>query len=338
MLGSEVAWDLRGEGEAGHPQARTVTEVAIDMPDAVEFLENGRHFESAGVLDRALESYASAAETAVDPALAAEALTHQSRVHRCRSEWESALESARRAQELARTANLGGMLAEAAIAEGNVLICRGEYQPAQRLFEQVLAMSDDPRVRGIALQNIGSIMAQQGNLGAAERSFAESFGCFRRAGYRLGEATALNNQGRVALDRGDAALALQVLEQAIVVARAVGYTELIALATVNIAEALVARGELARAEETASTALGYFASSGNRWREIECLRIIGAINERLGGVADAVRCYDRALCLARELGAQRDVDVLRDCLTRLGAAEVQPVGTGARDRGRRLPA
>jgi tetratricopeptide (TPR) repeat protein len=293
------------------------------MPDAVEFLENGRHFESAGVLDRALESYASAAETAVDPALAAEALTHQSRVHRCRSEWESALESARRAQELARTANLGGMLAEAAIAEGNVLICRGEYQPAQRLFEQVLAMSDDPRVRGIALQNIGSIMAQQGNLGAAERSFAESFGCFRRAGYRLGEATALNNQGRVALDRGDAALALQVLEQAIVVARAVGYTELIALATVNIAE---------------STALGYFASSGNRWREIECLRIIGAINERLGGVADAVRCYDRALCLARELGAQRDVDVLRDCLTRLGAAEVQPVGTGARDRGRRLPA
>jgi tetratricopeptide (TPR) repeat protein len=289
------------------------------MPDAADLLENGRHFECAGVLDRALESYAQAAEGAADPALAAEALTHQSRIHRCRSEWGPALDTARRAQELARAAKLDGAFAEAAIAEGNVLICRGDFQPALRLFEQVLAMNEDPRVRGIALQNIGSILAQQGNLGAAERSFAESFGCFRRAGYLLGEATALHNQGRVALDRGNAVLAEQVLEQAIVAARAIGYTELIALATLNVAEALVVRGDLARAEEIASTALGYFATSGNRWREIECLRIIGDINERLGSVADAVRCYERALGAAGELGAQQDVRVLRDCLSRLDA-------------------
>jgi tetratricopeptide (TPR) repeat protein len=196
---------------------------------------------------------------------------------------------------------------------------RAIRRSALRLFEQVLAMNEDPRVRGIALQNIGSILAQQGNLGAAERSFAESFGCFRRAGYLLGEATALHNQGRVALDRGNAVLAEQVLEQAIVAARAIGYTELIALATLNVAEALVVRGNLARAEEIASTALGYFATSGNRWREIECLRIIGEINEQLGSVADAVRCYQRALGVAGELGAQQDVRVLRDCLRRLDA-------------------
>src|ERR687886_368268 len=74
------------------------------------------------------------------------------------------------------------------------------------LFRQVLETNGEPRVRGIALQNIGSILAQQGSLGAAERAFAESLGYFRRAGYQLGEATALNNQGRVALDRGDAEL------------------------------------------------------------------------------------------------------------------------------------
>jgi tetratricopeptide (TPR) repeat protein len=303
------------------------------MPDATKMLEDGRHFECAGVLDRALESYARAAERAADPALVAEALTHQSRIHRCRSDWGPALDTARRAQELARAAKLDAVFAEAAIAEANVLICRGEFEPALRLFEQVLATSEEPRVRGIALQNIGSIHAQQGNLGAAERSFAESFGCFRRAGYLLGEATALNNQGRVALDRGNALLAEQVLEQAIVAARAVGYTELIALATLNVAEALVARGELARAEESASTALGYFASSGNRWREVECLRIIGAINERLGTVTDAVRCYERALRLAGELGAQHDVCVLRDCLTRLGARSVHARATVRRDDG-----
>jgi tetratricopeptide (TPR) repeat protein len=298
-------------------------EQAIDMPDAMDWLEEGRRFEGHGVLDRALESYARAADSSADPALVSEALTHQSRIYRCRSEWAPAIEAARRAQQLASAAGLSGAVAEAVIAEANVLICRGDFQPALAQFQDVLATTDDPRVRGIALQNIGSVLAQQGNLGAAERAFAESFGCFRRAGYRLGEATALNNQGRVALDRGNAALAEQVLDQALVVARAIGYSELVALATLNYAEALLTRGDLARAEESASTALGYFAASGNRWREIECLRIIGAINERLGGIADALRCYERALGLANDIGAQQDVRILRDCLSRLDARAAQ---------------
>jgi tetratricopeptide (TPR) repeat protein len=289
------------------------------MPNAAELLDNGRSFEGAGVLDRALDCYAQAAAETANPALAAEALTHQSRVYRCRSEWEAALEAARRAQGLAREAKLPDLLAEAGVAEANVLMCIGDFQPALRVFEETLATSRNPRVRGIALQNIGSIQAQLGNLGAAERSFAESFGCFRHAGYPLGEATALNNQGRVALDRGNAALAEEVLEQAIIAARAVDYAELIAIATVNVAEALLARGDLARAEEKVSTALGYFAACGNRWREIECLRLIGTINERLGCVADAVRCYERGLGLAAELNAQHDARILRDCLARLDA-------------------
>jgi len=287
------------------------------MPDPVDLLEDGKIFEQHGVLDRALECYTRAAESAADPVLTAEALIHQSRIHCCRSEWEPGIECARRAQEVASAAGLEGSVPEAVIAEANVLLCRGDFPPALELFRRVLETSQDPRLRGVALQNIGSILAQQGNLGAAERTFAESFGCFRRAGYQLGEAMALNNQGRVALDRGNVTLALQVLEQALVVARAVGYAELIALATVNYAEALVARGELDRAEETASTALGYFATSGNRWREIECLRIIGGINERLGGIADAARCYERALRLADEIGAHQEMHLLRDCIMRL---------------------
>lgn len=304
--------------------SRRMPEKAIDMPDSADLLEEGMRFEGYGVLDLALERYARAAEGSADPALIAQALTHQSRIHRCRSEWESAIEVARRAQQLASAAGLDGLVNEAVIAEANVLICRGQYPAAHELFQQVLATTDDARVRGIALQNIGSILAQQGRLRAAERTFAESFGCFRRAGYQLGEATALHNQGRVALDLGNAALAEQILEQARIAARVVDYAELVALATLNLAEALVVRGDLARAEESASTALGYFAASGNRWREIECHRIIGSINERLGGVADAARCYQKALCLATELGAQQDVRILNDCLGRLCPDTAQP--------------
>jgi len=63
-------------------------------------------------------------------------------------------------------------------------------------------------------------------------------------------------------------LASEVLAQALTAARAVGYAELIALATVNLAEAFLVLGDLARAEEAASTALGYFAAN--------CIRRLGA--------------------------------------------------------------
>src|SRR6185503_19503227 len=114
----------------------------------------------------------------------------------CRSEWELALTTARRAQETARGAHLEALLVEALIAEANVLICRGDYPEALAIFRSVLESTSDARVRGIALQNIGSILWQQGQLGAAERALAESFGYFHRAGYTRGAAIALNNQGR----------------------------------------------------------------------------------------------------------------------------------------------
>lgn len=302
------------------------------MPDSIEQLEEGRRYEGHGVLDRALECYGSAADSADDPAVVSQALTHQSRVYRCRSEWSQALDAARRAQDAARSAALPTLLVEATIAEGNVFMCRGEFTEALALFRGVLEASTDARVRGIALQNIGSILWQQGQLGAAERALSESFGWFQRADYQLGAAIALNNHGRITLERGNAELAKHLLTQALEAARANEDAELIALVTLNYAEALAALGDRVAAEEQASTALGYFAASGNRWREIECLRLIGTINEQLINYADANRCFSRALTIARDIGAKHDERLLQECMTRLLAHSASaPTGRQRQD-------
>lgn len=287
------------------------------MPDSLEHLSDGRRYEGQGVLDRALESYTLAVESSTDAATLTEALTHKSRVHRCRSEWELALADAREAQDRARAAQLATLLTEATIAEGNVLMCRGDFQPALEIFRTVLEGATDARVRGIALKNIGSILWQQGQLGAAERAISESYGCFNRAGYALGEAMALNDHGRIALDRGDLELANRLLEHAIEAARSVDDAELIALAKLNYAETLNAMKDHLHAEEQASTALGYFKASGNRWREIECLRLIGTINEQLGKCEYAERCWERALVIAEDIGAKQELRLVRDHLSRL---------------------
>jgi tetratricopeptide (TPR) repeat protein len=170
------------------------------------------------------------------------------------------------------------------------------------------------------LQNLGSILAQKGQLGAAERALSESYGFFRQAGYRRGEAIALNNYGRVALDRRNTALAEQLLEDALAIAKEVDDGDLIALATLNLAEALAQRGENKRARDLASAAFGHFGGCGNRWRQVECLRLLGALHEREECLDDAERCYDRSFALAREIDAQGEIATLRDALTRVRAA------------------
>ena len=288
------------------------------MPDAVDSLYEGMRAEKLGVLDRALLAYQTAAVSSPDPDVVAQALTRQADVHRTRCEWDLAFDCARQAGDVALRAGLSTRHAEAMNAQALVHISKGDLSSALPVIEAILASCADPRVRGIALQNLGTIRAELGQLGAAERAFAESYGYFQRCGYDRGQAIALNNQGRVALDRGDAALAETVLDRAVVAARAVEDGELIALAMLNYAEAILARGDAVRAEQLACSALGHFQGSNNVWRTVECLRLLGAINQRQGSVSDAARCYERALEMARTIEARGEINALQECLRRLG--------------------
>jgi tetratricopeptide (TPR) repeat protein len=289
------------------------------VPDSNDLIDEGMAAEKIGLLDRAESCYAAAAASG-ESSVRARALTKLADVHRCRAEWDTALDFAHRAQDAARQSAAAELVGDAIVAEGNVLMCRGDFDAARSLFENLLANATEPRLRGVVLQNLGSMLAQKGQLGAAERAFGESYGFFRQAGYRRGEAIALNNYGRVALDRGDWALAERSLEDALAVAREVEDAELTALATLNLSEALAHRGESKRARDLASAAFGHFGACGNRWRQIECLRLLGALHETEHCHEDAERCFERGLAIAEEIEARAEIATLRDALARVRAA------------------
>lgn len=289
------------------------------MPEVNDLIDEGIAAEKLGLLDRAESCYAAAAANG-ESALRARALTKLAGVHRCRADWDTALDFARRAQKVARDCAEEALVCDALVAEANVLMCRGDFDGATALFEQLLVSATEPRLRGVVLQNLGSILAQKGQLGAAERAYRESYGYFRQAGYRRGEAIALNNYGRAALDRGDVPAAEQSLTDALAVARDVEDSELIALATLNLAEALAKRGESTRARDLASAAFGHFGESGNRWRQVECLRLLGILHESEHCYADAERCLERGLALAEEIDARAEIATLRDALARVRMA------------------
>jgi tetratricopeptide (TPR) repeat protein len=202
------------------------------------------------------------------------------------------------------------MVAEALNAEALVHLSRGDFASGEPLLRRMLEITQEPRLRGIALQNLGSIAAQSGEMDEAQRSFQKSYECFRAARYHRGEALSLNNVGRVMLDRGEAELGAEILRRAVELARAVEDGDLLAIAMTNLGEALMREGSLAEAEEMASSALGFYAMAGNTWRRVETLKLLGDIHARHGDHDTAVACWRQGLSLAREVGARVEIDLL----------------------------
>ena len=288
------------------------------MPDPHLALEQAADAERKGDFERAQQAYERVLADPISLELRSTTLCRLSNLHRNRCELGRALDLASESRAVARRANSTALEAEALNAEAAVHQIRGDFARSRALLEELLALTTDNRLRGIALQNLGAIAAQSGNLGDAERFFGESYGCFMRAGFQRGELFALNNYGRAALDRGNHVLAHEVLEQAVELARSLDDGEMIALSTLNFAEALMRENELTRAEDMVSTALGYFAHTGNSWRHIECLRLLGELNARNGTVAVARRCYEDGLAIATRIGAQYEARALRSALVALG--------------------
>lgn len=288
------------------------------MPEAEELLADGVRAERAGALDRALEAYEGAAASAVTLATRSDALRRQADVYRSQCNWDRALAAAQEAQAVASAASDANLLAEAVIAEANIHISQGAFAEAIPKLNDIAQSASDPRVRGIALQNLGSIHAQTGQLRAAERAFRESLGNFHRAGYARGEGIALNNLGRLALDANDSADARALLERALSIARDEEDSDLAALAGLNLASALCLEGQVDRAQDLAMAALGYFAGCHNSWREIECLRLIGDINVRCEDIGNAARCYDLAHKLAEQIGSESEMRLSLERLRALG--------------------
>lgn len=287
------------------------------MPDLRNLLNEGIRHERSGCPDRAATAYTGVIEAATgegDRALLAEAHRRLADVHRTLGAFEDAIAEARRSHEIADAAGLRELAAEALNAEAAVHQTRGEFATAVPLLDHILVLSHDDRICGIAHQNLGIIAATEGKLDEADRRFRRSESCFRVAGYQRGEVIALTNHARLLLDRGEADRAEPICAEAVTAARRLDELEMVAIATMNHAEALFALGAMEEADELASGAVGYFSSAGNKWRLVEGLRVLGDIHLGRGDTGVARRCFLKARGLAEELGARVEERRLADRL------------------------
>jgi tetratricopeptide (TPR) repeat protein len=277
-------------------------------------LDEGLRYEKLGMLEQALKHYEQTAGAADDPSLLGEAYRRESLVYRAWCKWDKAIEAARRCATVARMNNHSEMYAAALNAEAIVHQERGDFDRAVPLLEEILGLKLDDKLHGVAHQNLGSIYAQRVEFARAEEHFRTSYASFQRAGYRWGEAFALNNTAALHLASGKLKLAEVIAGQAMIAAKKVGDLELLGVASMNAAEALAGQGEVARAETLATTALDYFVLEENDLRRAQCMRVLGDIKIRQGEASEARRYYRQALGLAQSVGSELEMGRITDCL------------------------
>jgi tetratricopeptide (TPR) repeat protein len=266
-------------------------------------LERGLRYEQAGLTEKALAAYRNALSASVTPVEASQAHMRMARVHRLACNWDLSIDEARLAAQLADRADDADAFAEAVNAEVGVHQLRGDFAVAERLARHALERARNPRVRGILLQNLGAIAAQQGEFIVAERFFSASVEEFKTARYELGMAIALNNASAAAHDAEDFERALELATLAAEVTDRIDVLDVHMLARQNQAHALLELGSIDKAEGYVGEALGHYSATRNLLRHAECLEIVGRIDERRAGYPDAAaRCYRLAADMAAKIG------------------------------------
>jgi tetratricopeptide (TPR) repeat protein len=286
--------------------------------DPMERLDAARKLESAGALGEADDLFRSIVDQVPRECAAARALLRRAHIHRAWGTWQDAIRLAQAGRGLARQLGEVDLEAELLNAEGAVHQARGALDEAEAMFTGMLGIALDVRIRGVALQNLGANAAMRRDFDEAARRFAGSEECFRRAGYRRGEAFALNNRGRALLDQGETLdEAMAVFVQASGLAAEVGDLDLRALATMNLAETHLKHGDREAARHHLSHSCAYYNSTQNPWRVIDCLKLEGDIALAGENPELARRVWAEGLDLAVTLGAQNEIVELRTRLRRL---------------------
>ncbi len=187
---------------------------------------------------------------------------------------------------------------------------RGDYAGATAWLEQALGLlqgdtaqtSEGAHVYAQALNEIGTIHANQGRYEEAKACYIQALEVSRAHGNRESEAHALNNLGTVTHDQLDFVTAIDYYQQSLEVRRAIGDRAGEGASLHNLAILVQGLGDYSRNLEYALSALAILQAVGNRWDEANVWNNLGILYQELGLLDRAQDCLQRGFELSQEIG------------------------------------
>lgn len=194
--------------------------------------------------------------------------------------------------------------ARALHASGSLATRQGDYESADALFQESLAIWEelgDAAGKARSLLSIGTVAAEQGDQERAIELSERAAQLYEESGDRRGHALAISNLGGIALERGEYAKAAELSEQAYGLFETLEDSEGMAFALVNQGFAALSEHQHDRAIELLREAL-------RRLAELEFKDVIGYCFE---GLAAVLALTERGEEAAKLLGA---AEALRESL------------------------
>jgi predicted ATPase/class 3 adenylate cyclase len=252
-----------------------------------------------------------AGEKAGDKVAQAHAWEGLSKVQQAQGDYRAALESAARAEEIARAAGAPAQvaLARALYNKGWVLSNLGEVDAASSLGERALALSiglGAQRIMADSLNLLGWVHQTLGRYDPATRYFEQALGVFRELDDRVWVGGMLNNLGVIAEAREDYPAAAALYQEALTIAREIGHRHAEIVVFSNLGGARVGLGEYEAAEADLLEAIEMAEAVG--WGGLaETYRFLAQARLGQGRATEALEAARRALELGQGTGLQEDI-------------------------------
>lgn len=189
---------------------------------------------------------------------------------------------------------------------GMRLTAVGRYADSEPHLRAAAAMTDGDAREGVSVYNaLGIVCERTGNVAEAEGLYHRSAELAQEIGDARRRGHALNNLAGLYMRTGRLDECQATLLRSIELAEGAGDHVSVARGLVNLSDVEFERGEPARAETSATEALGYFERLDQVPGVVICCSNLAAATRVLGRHDEAVGWAERGLRLSREIGMRQ---------------------------------
>ena len=187
----------------------------------------------------------------------------------------------------------------------------GDIEGAEQAFEESLEVAgrlDDDARRMAVLTNLGNIAFFRQEFDRARDFYEEGGRLAKKLGSTFNAATAAHDLGLIELALGDVGAAIERCEEALALARVGGTPQLVAACLRSLAAAIVIRGELERAQALVEESLAIVRRLNEPRAVAECLETAAGIAAAAGEGARAATLFGAAEGVLESVGTTRTPD------------------------------
>jgi len=214
--------------------------------------------------------------------------------------------------EMDRSDRENRALAETLRQLGRIRYLLGDYDEAQKLYQQSLeiaqGLGDKNRVSK-SLHQLGILSHRTGDYEGARKLYQESLEITQELGDKRGMAASLHQLGMLAQDTGNYAAAQKLYRQSLEIFQQLGDKSGVSMSLIQMGSLALSTGDYESAREFYQQCLEIFRQLGERNNMASSLHQLGMLAQATGDYDEARKLYQQSLEINQKLGNKSGIAI-----------------------------